>query len=79
MMRLGFTREEAASEKFQSNTLLGITVRNVFDFLANLHFDSKFFPQFANQAFLERFARLKLATRKFPQTAEMIIQPPLRD
>ena len=38
---------------------------------------SKFFPQLANQTLRKRFAALHLAPRKFPQAAQMIVQPAL--
>ena len=79
MMRLGFSRNQAASEKFQSNGLLRIAVRNIFNFPLNAYFDSEFLHQLPKQAVLERLARLNLATRKFPQTAEVIVQPSLGD
>jgi hypothetical protein len=48
-------------------------VRYIFQFLTHSDLDSQFLSYFPPQALFESFSDLTLASRKFPQTTQMIV------
>jgi hypothetical protein len=75
----GFPFHTLASEKLQTHCLLGIGVRDIFDFFPNIDVDAQFLMNFPRQAFFETFVHFPLAAGKLPKPTKMIIQAALRN
>ena len=52
-------------------------MRHLHEFLAHVYDDVQFFPAFAHERLLRRFARLHLAPGEFPQKAARLARRPL--
>jgi hypothetical protein len=76
---LGFAALEGAVEEAEADGFFRVGVGDFLDLVSHGDFDAEFFAEFADEAMLEGFVALDLAAREFPQSAEVIVWPPLGD
>src|SRR6185436_8132700 len=74
-----FVLSPAATKESQPHRFFRIRVGQALEQLPDFNLDAELLAQFANQALLQSFTRLKFAARKFPKTAQMRLGMPLRD
>ena len=77
--RLGFVFLPETTKEFEVHGFPWVTVRNGVETFGRANFNPQLLPQFATQAFLERFLRLPFASGKFPKSTQMIVRAALRD